>query len=288
MYSLGISEFKPTKGVDDKIRFEECGVTETSSFFGFCQKHDRDLFSCFEIEPFVCSQKQLAMLYFRALSREYYAKLTQLESTVRMEEIREIHSIPAEVQIEPSDEKVFYKLSTNTAFREIDELKQRIDSILRTGDYQRIVSRVFEIESLFPVACAGLTNPDFDFEGRLIQDLSDLDFPSHVLSFSVIPQSNSSWVIFSYLDEHSDVIEKLISSLLSRPDIPADLIWMTFCYFENAAYSPEWIESIPDETLSEFRRAAQSNVNRVDSNFSILSDRKVEIPGFRLNQTFKI
>ena len=166
--------FKPTQGLHDKIKFEECGVNETSVFLGFCQKHDRVLFACLETEKFVCSSKQLAMLYFRAVSKEYYAKLKQLQSIVRPEELREVHGLEPNSVLEMGPAMALYETSSLTAVAEIHELKERLDRIIVTGDFRRVVSHVFEIEGGFPAVCAGLTNPDFDFNGNLIQDLSNL------------------------------------------------------------------------------------------------------------------
>lgn len=280
--------FKPTQGIHDKIKFEECGVNETSIFLGFFQKHDRALFACIETEKFVCSSKQLAMLYFRAVAKEYYAKLKQLESIVRPDELREVHGLEPDSELPMGPDMALYETSSLTAVAEIHELKERLDRIMLTGDYRRVVSQVFEIEGGFPVVCAGLTNPDFDFGGNLIQDLSNLSNKVEAISLSVVPQERSSFVIISYLDIHALSAEKLIKSLLGRADIPADLIWMTFCHFENSAYSPNWIDSLPPGVRAELERAMFSNINLFDPAFSILADRKVQMPGFRVAHSFRI
>ena len=280
--------FKPTQGLHDKIKFEECGVNETSVFLGFCQKHDRVLFACLETEKFVCSSKQLAMLYFRAVAKEYYAKLKQLESIVRPEELREMHGLQPDSELEMGPDMALYETSSLTAVAEIHELKERLDRIIVTGDFRRVVSHVFEIEGGFPAVCAGLTNPDFDFNGNLIQDLSNLSKKAEVISLSVVPQERSSFVIISYLDIHALSAERLITSLLGRADIAADLIWMTFCHFENSAYSPHWVDSLPPDTRAELERATFSNINLFDPEFSILADRKAEMPGFRVVRSFRV
>ncbi len=102
-----------------KIKFEECGVSETSVFLGFCQKHDRVLFACLETEKFVCSSNQLAMLYFRAVAKEYYAKLKQLESIVRPEELREMHGLEPDSELELGPDMALYETSSLTAVAEI-------------------------------------------------------------------------------------------------------------------------------------------------------------------------
>lgn len=277
-------EFKPTSGIQDKIRFKLCGLSRTSVFFGFCEKHDRILFSCLETEPFVCSSKQLAMLYFRAISREYNAKLKQYQSIIQPEEFRDIHGPSSEFESELDR----YSISVYTAASELHKLKEKIDKIIEHSDYSRIVSHVFEISGGFPVVCAGLTNPDLDFDGNLIQDLSDITLSSEIIALSIVPKGDKAYAVISYLDIHAPAAERLIGSLLKRPDIPADIIWMTFCYFQNSAYSPDWIESLSEEEMEELKRPAFSNINKFDPHSVTLSDRTVEFPGFKLEQTFKI
>lgn len=49
------------------IEIQRRGLRDVTVFNGFCQKHDRDLFSCLETEPFRFFRKQTFMLAYRAV-----------------------------------------------------------------------------------------------------------------------------------------------------------------------------------------------------------------------------
>lgn len=281
-------EAKPTREVRDQIQFTLRGVNQTSVFFGFCKKHDRDLFSCIETEAFTCAPKQFTMLYFRALAREYHAKLLQLESRTTPEELKTLFGVPDKWEIIPSEEDLFFEEGTIKAVAEIQRLKDRFDQIVRLEDYSRVITHVFEIDGIFPVACSGITNPDFDFDGNLIQNIVNLEFECSLISFSVVVQEEKSFVLLSYLDLHAPIAEKFISSLLQRSDVGADLIWMTFCHFENCAYAPDWVDSLSDATREELMRATFDNINKFDPAFGIIADRKVELPCPKVTRNFRI
>lgn len=281
-------EAKPTDLVRDQIQFVLRGVNQTSVFYGFCEKHDRDLFSCIETEPFICSRKQLATLYFRALAREYHPKLQQLEARMTQDELRAVYEIPEDQEMAPRHEDLFFVAGTLKAQNEIHDLKERVDGILAAEEYSRIISQVFVIDGVFPVACAGITNPDFDFDGNLIQNIADLELVCELISYSVVVDGGTSYVILSYLDVHAGLADKFISSLLPRRNVAADLIWMTFCHFENTAYSPEWIESLSDELKEELMRATFDNINECDPEFGIIADRRMEIPSPKFVSSFKM
>jgi len=279
---------KPTGVVRDQIQFTLRGINQTSVFFGFCEKHDRDLFACIETEPFVCSPKQHAMLYFRALAREHHAKLLQLESRMTPEEKKAVLELPEELEIVPSPEDLFFVEGTLKAEEEIQNLKDRFDQIVVSESYSRVVTHVFEFDGLFPAACSGITNPDFDFNGNLIQNIVDLDLECSLISYAVVVQDKTSFVLLSYLDAHATIAEAFISSLLARSDIGADLIWMTFCHFENCAYSPDWVESLSEKVREDLSRALFDNINKFDPEFGIIADRKVSLPCPKLTRSFRI
>lgn len=281
-------EAKPTGQVRDQIQFILRGVNQTSVFFGFCKKHDQELFACIETEDFVCSPKQHAMMYFRALAREYHAKLLQLESRMTPDELKSVLNIPTDFELVPSAEDIFFVEGTLKAEAEIQALKDRFDSIVVSEDFSRVITHVFEFEGVFPAACSGITNPDFDFNGNLIQNIVDLDLECSLISYSVVVHNQKSFVLLSYLDVHAGIAEKFISSLLTRSDIGADLIWMTFCHFENCAYAPDWVESLCEEVREELSRALFDNINKFDPAFGIIADRKVALSCPELTRIFRI
>src|SRR5947207_12079164 len=53
---------------------ERVGINKATTFAGFCSKHDNDLFSPLESSAFDFEPNQIALLAYRAICRELYAK----------------------------------------------------------------------------------------------------------------------------------------------------------------------------------------------------------------------
>lgn len=67
----GLSTLERNNG---RITLERIGISQASTFTGFCSYHDKELFSCIEDEPFKETKKQCTMLAYRPIMREVYVK----------------------------------------------------------------------------------------------------------------------------------------------------------------------------------------------------------------------
>ena len=64
-YSASIPDLNKNGG---KLSIKKIGVKEASVFYGFCSKHDRDLFSCIENEPFSGRADQCLAVAYRSMT----------------------------------------------------------------------------------------------------------------------------------------------------------------------------------------------------------------------------
>ena len=71
VYGLDLTAMPDDSGV---YRFKRIGINKASTFTGFCQRHDTELFLPIETKPFIASKEQLFLLAYRAFSKELYAK----------------------------------------------------------------------------------------------------------------------------------------------------------------------------------------------------------------------
>lgn len=70
-YDVSIPERNKNGG---KLSVKRIGIKSASVFYGFCEKHDRELFSCIENEVFTGRPDQCLAVAYRTLSRELYGK----------------------------------------------------------------------------------------------------------------------------------------------------------------------------------------------------------------------
>ena len=145
------------------------GVNKASTFSGFCPKHDNDLFAPLEKTPFCATPEQCFLLAYRAFAREYYVKRVAAANVGLLREA---------AMGQPLREQILaHGLSTgfNAAAHDIEIQKARYDKILEARKFHRVRAYVVEFCRPPSVMCAAAVNPTHDFEGRVLQDLSDLD-----------------------------------------------------------------------------------------------------------------
>ena len=63
----------------EKLVLKKIGINNASTFTGFCQKHDDQLFSSLEKETFAKTEEQCFKLAFRSFAREYYTKSAMVD-----------------------------------------------------------------------------------------------------------------------------------------------------------------------------------------------------------------
>jgi hypothetical protein len=71
VYGLKLTGLPNDRGI---YPFKRIGLNQASTFTGFCERHDAELFRPLETIPFTASKEQLFLLAYRALAKELYAK----------------------------------------------------------------------------------------------------------------------------------------------------------------------------------------------------------------------
>ncbi len=227
---------------DDFLRLRLTGLRKMSTFNGFCSFHDKSLFSPIEDQPFVCSLEQCFLHCYRAVAKESFLKMRQADSMPTSQEYHNLHR-KSSYCFNLADLDASKYLALKSAF-ELEVYKSKLDDIYVTRDFSRIVTRIIEFDKTPTVVCNGNYLPDFDFEGRVIQDHGDITKDMAGVAITVLPVASGGFALFSYLDTCRYVGDRLVDSILRQPNITNALIWLMFCQFENKAMSPTWIESL--------------------------------------------
>lgn len=189
---LGLESFQKHNG---KIRPEKVGINNASTFTGFCQKHDDQLFSCLEKEAFKKSEEQCFKLAFRSFAREYYTK----SALVDMYEVNAglDKGKPQYRQAEIQEQAFFTNVGAEVGRRDNIYQKERFDKGIEKNDYSDIRAVVIEYTNPFPVQVSGSVNPDFTFDNTKLQDLSDIEVVPDLLSFTSFYDGHKSYIVFS-------------------------------------------------------------------------------------------
>ena len=243
----------------DQSRWEQSsgpnrvGVRKASTFTGFCARHDHELFSPLEKQPFSGTIEQIALLGYRAICYELYMKERDLAgSDLRREADKARPLILQKVMQEA------FSLRNSGVRRAIDELQSL------KGQYDRVIFERCSTELDYFVAvfdrspeimCSGVVQATHDFQGNRLADLGRLKTPADWLSFSLIETDAGGAVIFSWPAEHR-VSRQIIDTLdkLSDESLPHAIVRFTFEFFENTYFSPEWWEVLDPSAQANLKK----------------------------------
>jgi hypothetical protein len=272
VYQLDLDPFQLQKH-GGKIQHRLVGISKASTFTGFCSQHDASLFKSIDIGDLVPTQEQAFFLHYRALCRELYVKRTALPTN---ELLRNLD------RGKPPDKQAFVQefvdsrsRAIQTSIRELEADKNICDEAIIDGKFIDFHCCALLFNQVPSLACSGLTQPAYDFAGRTLQNLIDLEQPSSRLSFTLLPSGVNGVGVFAWTKGADPVCRAFVNSFLSVPDDRKSdaIVQFIFDSFENHAIQPDFWEDLPEELKSE---AHQRLLNWTDVR---PVDPKVLIPG---------
>lgn len=279
-----LANYRKNKG---KPRFEKIGINKASTFKGFCSKHDKQLFSCFEDMPFLGTQEQCIALTYRAVTKEIYAKENALEVADFIKNMdRGRHLI---FQINIQEQNFFYQLGLEAAINDLYIIKNDIDFELLSKGSRSYNFLVMESSSPIPIVVSSAVNPTQDFNGKHIQDLSNLEVKPEYLVFNAFSSNRKGFVVFSWLKK-AKVIDNFINSLLEidKKDMFSYLVNFFFSSAENSFISPDWWRNLSDiqrDKIEELFSIGSDLFEDVPRN--ILADNSVKFSGWNIEDIYK-
>jgi hypothetical protein len=228
------------------INIKKLGIRDVSVFYGFCAKHDLELFSCIENEPFTCQPQQNFILCYRAAARECYLKRNQYESIPTPEQIGKIHKIKGKLQDSESI-SVFRKTSLKGA-EEIEAFKSTLDIYLLQDDWSHLETHFIVFPKPPCLAASFVFPPFFDMDGTQLQNVANLKAEMSYLAISVIPYKKGGIAIFSWLDTANAAPLRFFMSVMQSRNLTSAIIHVVLDNCENFAISPEWYEKLLPKT----------------------------------------
>ncbi len=280
---FGLESLRKYKG---KLQPEKIGINNASTFTGFCQKHDDQLFSCLEKENFNKTEEQCFKLAFRSFAREYYTKSALVDMYA-------VHSSldkgkPAYRQKNIQDQAFFTNVGAETGLRDNIFHKEKFDACIEANEYSEIRSLVIEYSNPFPVQVSGSVNPDFSFSNKKLQDLSDFDIVPDLLSFTSFFDRDKSYIVLSWMSYCHSTCSELVKTLLEKPmkDISVYLLQYIFSNFENFFISPTWWGSLSNSDKEKIIEISYDNVSiHVEPHGNSISEKLIK---FKLPQPTSI
>lgn len=236
-----------------KIHMKDIGVNEASVFYGFCNKHDTNLFSDFEIEKFTASSNQLLKIGYRSLCLEIFKKIKVIkkyyffkENKDRGKNLFDQHLI----QMSSNKEIAFNKNS----LIKLEKIQSLLHDDIIENTSNRMKHCLITLKTPQNILCSSVVSPEFNLNGERLQNLEKTTDAKN-LFLNSFTFNNIGYVLISWLVEEDHYGESFAKSIFSQPDlINHKLIALILMYTENIFISPSWWDTLSDDKKNNLNK----------------------------------
>jgi hypothetical protein len=249
---------------------EEVGINKATAFFGFCNKHDTELFFPLESSAFNFEPEKIALLGYRAVCRELYGKDAEIAAadanwryaslipdTAAFHEKQEVHRITQMARI--------------NAQANLKSAKNSYAEMLSDGSALRFYAVAFAGLPVYLCSVAFL--PEWDFDGGRIQDLSFIT-EYHPICFSAWAAGDRTAAIFCWHKSADRVCVPFVNSLrrIAKDNLSNRVLSMAFDVSENVVFRRDWWDSITEGDRQRIVRRSMSGVGHFGREATCLAD----------------
>lgn len=263
--------FKPSfKSLLDNKGMLTCeieGIGKASTFFGFCQKHDRELFSPIENHPFEDTQWHALLHGYRAVCKELYAKYEQKRLHESLDEILENEGmLVSTVRVEREG----FRKGMQLAIDEFTDLRDTLEMYINTSNFDNVNYLVIHTNEITEFMCCGAFIPEISFDGHRLQSLFTRKEINSYLSVNIFSADSEGIVLFQWVGENKEIV-KFLSSLVSSElsNIPNLITNAVFELLENTFIAPSWWNSLSKKQKQNIQKRVMSIDQHADDSLMV-------------------
>lgn len=244
---------------EESIVPKEINISKASIFTGFCKKHDMEIFSPIENKAFEPTLENCFLISYRAISREIYLKKSVLKTSIpQLREADRGRDLQTQLMIQKITSE--YERRTSMTDNDSARIKKQLDMILVNKSYELMSHYIIEVKEKQKIASSGSILPDFDFNGKLIQDLNH-NYAETII-FNLFPNKEKGFFIFSWLKSEKNVAELFIDSLKNKRNQSDLLTGFLLSHCENTFYTPSWLRSLGPDAQANLSRRLHDGLTR--------------------------
>jgi hypothetical protein len=244
---------------------EKIGINDVSTFHGLCSKHDRELFSSFELGEFNNGVDQIKAMHLRSILKEIYAKTNAINTTSKAQ--RGISKVDkTSYSITRNHSNLIMQLGNNLALRDLFSEFSMIRESINTSSEEEFKYVSFKIKGECPISCSSIPNPAFDLFGNIIQNYNDESIFTRSFSINVFPESrNEFYYVLGWFK--SETINNFMISLKERSSdyLLQYLIQLVFGFSENSAINIKWFDSLSIIKRERLKKIFWKEIKNQDS-----------------------
>lgn len=276
-YSADIAEMRKNGG---KLSVGLVGTRDASVFFGFCENHDRELFSCIEAEPFTGRADQCLAIAYRTMSRELYGKEAASHIPMTLRDADKGRSVFEQVIFQSMLEDI--EAGNTAARKDAADTHAVLTKAMVNNTPGVLSSLIIEFDDPLPFMVAGAWSPFTDLYGRDLQDGLANENLEQVF-FSTFAKEDGGMICISWknvADAPGKVIADQIQALPDEQKASACL-QIIVKHIENIFYNPTWFNALEPASRHQLDGLTYSGVDFVGSVPSAPVDLSVafDLPG---------
>lgn len=254
MGTMSWGEMEKKGDVKSIIKIKKLGINKASTFPGFCNHHDTELFKPVEKKGWKHSKRNAFLLSLRAISLEYFKKksvISFIEWCLKNSDKGYCFEDQAAKQINFRSSYISFKYGCDDLYKCLNRYKE----IYHSNDFSDYNYLCIEFDKKCPVVSCGAFAPEYDFFGVPLQSMTDLNIEE--ISINVYSLEESSLCIIGYLNGPAKVGKKFTESLLALPHqrIPDIILQLALSSFENTYFNEDWynnLEKVDQKKLEIF------------------------------------
>lgn len=210
------------------------GIKNVSTFFGFCSKHDNDVFK--DIDTLIFDQKnkkQVCLYSYRSIAKEKFTKENAIDSAYKIMITR---------GYEP-DILAFY-LAAKKSLEIINKKMNELYEMIIKDDYDRLQYYSFNSNSNQNFSLSGIEYPNFDAFGNQIQDPLSME-KELILNFTAPTENGwSHCLCWVRPYESYNPCKIFAESITKLKNIAGGLLLYSIISCENHAFRISWYDNL--------------------------------------------
>jgi len=208
------------------------GKKEASTFFGFCDYHDTNLFSPIENFKFDKSSKHLFLHSYRSYAHSYHRK---------QEEFKIYNNPNSEfVKSLPKDVVEYMKIGVQMGVDDSKHYKNQLDIALENEKYDFFKYLVYEKDGLYPFAVSSQISPRVTYQNKPMNNhlMPDEPWSQPILTF--LPDQTTTFVILAVFpdDKNGEILLEELKQLTSL-QLEKAITSLIIANCENTFFSPK-------------------------------------------------
>ncbi|GAA0873994.1 hypothetical protein GCM10009118_04020 [Wandonia haliotis] len=248
------------------------GKKEASTFFGFCDYHDTNLFSPIENFEFDDSDEHLFLHSYRSFAHSYHRK---------QEEVN-IYSNPESDFIKtlpPQFVDTFIE-GLQMGVNDVKPHKESLDKALDNKEYDYLEYLVYEKDGLYPFAVSSGMSPRVSYSGKPMNNHVDETLPWSMPLITFLPDKAKTFVIIAAFPDDKNAVN-LLDELYELNDYQLEraITSLIIANCENTFFSPKVWRKMSDKQKRELLNEFEINTNGMQyrdkffhSRFNFFSD----------------